>query len=190
MLLDDDVVTDGQAKASAFSGRLRRKERIEHLLLHLGRNAGAVVANPDFHTVAEVLGRRSKGRLVVASICFRFALGRRIEAVRDQVQQRPCDILREHVGFTSGRIQGPFQGDVEALLLGPRPVIGEIEALLDEGVDIDRPVLARAFARVQQHVLDDGIGALAVLHDLVEIALQRIAISLISARSLLSRCAP
>jgi hypothetical protein len=27
---------------------------------------------------------------------------------------------------------------------------------------------------VQQHVLDDGIGTLAVLHDLVEIALQRI----------------
>ena len=53
-------------------------------------------------------------------------------------------------------------------------MIGEIEALLDEGVDIDEPVLARAFARVQQHVLDDGIGTLAVLHDLVEIAAQRV----------------
>ena len=53
-------------------------------------------------------------------------------------------------------------------------MIGEIEAFLDEGIDIDGPVLTRAFARVQQHVLDDGIGALAVLHDLVEIALQRI----------------
>ena len=53
-------------------------------------------------------------------------------------------------------------------------MIGEVEAFLDDGVDIDKPVLARAFARVQQHVLDDGIGALAVLHDLVEIALQRI----------------
>ena len=67
-----------------------------------------------------------------------------------------------------------FQRDIEALLLGPRPVIGEIEAFLDEGVDIDGPMLTRAFARVQQHVLDDGIGALAVLHDLVEIAPQRI----------------
>ena len=43
---------------------------------------------------------------------------------------------------------------------------------LDESIDIDEPVLARAFARVQQHVLDDGIGTLAVLHDLVEIAAQ------------------
>jgi hypothetical protein len=39
-------------------------------------------------------------------------------------------------------------------------VIGEIEALLDHSVDIDR--LAGAFARVQQHVLDNCIGALAV----------------------------
>ena len=43
---------------------------------------------------------------------------------------------------------------------------------------------------MQQHVLDDGIGTLAVLHDLVEIALQRIRQFVISARSLLSRCAP
>ena len=53
-------------------------------------------------------------------------------------------------------------------------MIGEVEAFLDEGIDIDEPVFARAFARVQQHVLDDGIGTLAVLHDLVEIAPQRI----------------
>ena len=67
-----------------------------------------------------------------------------------------------------------FQLDIEALLLGPRPVIGEVEAFLDESVDIDGPMLTRAFAGVQQHVLDDGIGAFAVLHNLVEIALQRI----------------
>ena len=53
-------------------------------------------------------------------------------------------------------------------------MIGEIEAFLDQRIDIDRSVLARAFARVQQHVLDDRIGPLAVLHDLVEIAVQRI----------------
>ena len=70
MLLDDDVVADGQAKPGAFSGRLGREERIEHLLLHLGRNAGAVVADPDLHAVAEVFGRGSKGRLVVAAICL------------------------------------------------------------------------------------------------------------------------
>ena len=53
-------------------------------------------------------------------------------------------------------------------------MIGEVEAFLDNGIDIDGPVLARAFTRMQQHVLDDGIRALAVLHDLIEIALQHI----------------
>ena len=70
------------------------------------------------------------------------------------------------------RIKRPLQRDIEALLFGPCPVIGKIEAFLNESIDIDGPVFARAFARVQQHILDDGIGALAVLHDLVEIAAQ------------------
>ena len=64
MLLHDDVVAERQAEAGAFAGGLGREERIEHLLLHLGRNAGAVVADPDLDAVAEVLGRRRKGRLV------------------------------------------------------------------------------------------------------------------------------
>jgi hypothetical protein len=64
MLLDDDVVTDGQAKSSPFSGRLGREERIEDLLLHLGWNAGAVVADPDLHAVAEVLYRRNRYRAI------------------------------------------------------------------------------------------------------------------------------
>ena len=142
MLLDDDVVTDGQAKPSPFTGRLCREERVEHLLLHLGRYAGAVVAYPDFDAVAEVLGRGSKRWLIVASICLGFALRGRVEAVGDQVEQRPCDLLREQIDLTGGRVKGPLQGDIEALLLGPRPVIGEIEALIDQGVDIDRPVLS------------------------------------------------
>ena len=80
----------------------------------------------------------------------------------------------KQVDLAGGRIERPLQRDVEALLLGPRAVIGEIEAFLDKGIDIDRPVLAGALARMQQHVLDDRVGALAVLHDLVEIALQHI----------------
>ena len=65
MLLHDDVVAERQAEAGPFAGRLGREERIEHLLLHLGRNAGAVVADPDLDPVAEVLAwRRSSVRLV------------------------------------------------------------------------------------------------------------------------------
>ena len=56
MLLDDDVVTNGQAEPSAFTGRFCREERVEQFLPRFGRDAGAVVAYPDFDAVAETLG--------------------------------------------------------------------------------------------------------------------------------------
>ena len=83
-------------------------------------------------------------------------------------------------GLAGGRIERPLQPDLEFLLLGPRAVIGEIEAFLDERVEIDRPALAGTFARMQQHVLDDRVGALAVLHHLFEIAFQHLVNSSIS----------
>jgi hypothetical protein len=61
--------------------------------------------------------------------------------------------------LTGGRIKGPPQIDLEALFLGAGTMIGEIETLLDECVDVDRPMFARAFALVQQHILDDGVGS-------------------------------
>ena len=81
------------------------KNGIEDLFLHFRRNAGAIVADPDFDAVAEVLGRGSKGWLVIAAIRFRFALGRCIEAIGDQIEQNPRDVLREDIGFAGGRIQ-------------------------------------------------------------------------------------
>ena len=65
MLLDDDVMTNGQAEPGPFTSRLCRKERVKQLLLHLRQNAGAVVAYPDFDAVTEVLGRGSKRWLIV-----------------------------------------------------------------------------------------------------------------------------
>jgi hypothetical protein len=106
MLLDDDVVTDGQAKPSSFTGGLCRKERAEQLLLHLGRNAGSVVANPDFDAVAQILGRGSKRGLIVAPIRISLTLRRGVEAVGDQVEQRPGDLLWEQIGLASGRVKG------------------------------------------------------------------------------------
>jgi hypothetical protein len=81
MLLDDDVVADGEAKARAFSGRFGCEKRVEHLFFHVRGNASAVIADPDFHTIAKVFGRGSKGGLVVAAICRRSTLGRCIEAI-------------------------------------------------------------------------------------------------------------
>jgi hypothetical protein len=90
MLLDNDVVADGETKASAFSRRLGREERVEHLFLYVGRYASAVIANPDFHTIAKVFGRGPERRLVVAAVCFRPALGRGIKAVSHSREPAGC----------------------------------------------------------------------------------------------------
>src|SRR6476619_1134351 len=108
MLLDDDVVSDGKAEAGAFSGWFGCEEGIEHFLLNLGRNADAIVANRNRHAVAEVLRRSRKSRLIATAIVLLFTLGRRIKAVRDQVQKSPCDLLWVHIDFTGGRIKQPF----------------------------------------------------------------------------------
>ena len=86
MLLDNDVVAQRKAEARSFAGGLGRKERIEHLFLHFRRNTGTVVANPDFDAVAEALSHGSKLWLVVRSVAFRFALCRRVKAVRNQIE--------------------------------------------------------------------------------------------------------
>src|SRR5262249_51778002 len=80
------------------------------------------------------------------------------------------DVLRVKVSLTGGRIERSLQRDIETLFLGPRPVPGKIEAFLDQGIDIDRSVFARALAPGQQHALDDGIRPLAGLPDLVDVA--------------------
>src|SRR5215475_11796312 len=54
MLLDNDVVTDGQAEASTLSGWFSREEGIEQLLPLLGWNTCAVVTYPNLYRVAQV----------------------------------------------------------------------------------------------------------------------------------------
>src|SRR5262245_8515563 len=174
MLLHNYVVTDGEPKAGSFAGGLCCKERVEHLFSNFRWNTGAVIPNSDFHTIAKASCRGHHGWFVAIAVSLGSTLCCRIKAVREQVQKHPRDILGKYVGLASGRVECRLHGTIEALFLSSCTVIGEIEAFLDQGIDIDDPVFPRAFARVQQHVLDDGIGTLAVLHDLVEIAPQRI----------------
>ena len=86
---DDDDRRDIQHRRritpGALASGLSREKWIKQPLLHLKRNAGAVVTNPDFHAVAKVF--RSQGRLVVASIGFRFALGRCVKSIGNQIQR-------------------------------------------------------------------------------------------------------
>src|SRR5262249_22776544 len=85
MLLDDDIVADGKAKPGALPGSLVCEKRVEQLLLHRGRNAGAVVADPDFHLIAKAAGRGRKGWLIAIISGLGFPLGRGIKAIGDEV---------------------------------------------------------------------------------------------------------
>ena len=48
-------------------------------------------------------------------------------------------------------------------------MIGQIQRLVGDGVEVGGLAFARPLARVQQHVLDDAVGALAVLVDLAQV---------------------
>ena len=53
MLLHDDIMTYGEAEPGPLSGRLGRKERIEHLVFNVSWNTSSVVPDSDFHPVAK-----------------------------------------------------------------------------------------------------------------------------------------
>ena len=76
------------------------------------------------------------------------------------------------IGGARRRIERFFDRHAEARLLRARAVISEVQRLLDHRVDVDAGSVARPRAGVQQHVLDDGIGALAVMGDLLEIGIK------------------
>ena len=67
-----------------------------------------------------------------------------------------------------------LQGDVEARILRAGTVIGEVQRLLDQRVEVDYPALTADTPRVFEHALDDAVGALAVFGDLVEVAAQHL----------------
>ena len=120
--------------------------------------------------IAEIARRGGDRRLIGAARLALLALHRRVEAVGNQVQQHPRHLLGIEVGGAGVRVERFDDRHVEAGFFGARAVIGEVERLLDHRVDVDARALARPLARMQQHVLHDRIGALAVLNHLVEIA--------------------
>src|SRR4029450_1362128 len=106
MLLHNDVVTDREPEPGSFSGRLRCEERVEHLFLYFRWNTGAVVPNPDFHTIAQASCRGHQGWLIAIAFSPGFTLGRSVKSVGDQIEQNPCDVLREDISFAGGGGEG------------------------------------------------------------------------------------
>src|SRR6516225_4143185 len=148
MLFDDDVVTDREPKPSALSGGFRGEKWVEHLLLHVSRNTTTVVANPDFHPITEALGNCDESWLVVAPPRLRMALRCRVEAVRNQVEERSRNFSWEQINLAGGRIKSLLHLDRKAPMLGPCVVVGASETFIDESIDIGGPMLPRSLTRM------------------------------------------
>ena len=162
MLLRDNVITDREPEPRTLASRLRREERLEQLVAKFGCNPNTIVAHPDLDRVAKILCRHLQRRAkAVARLAPALVGG--IKAIAEQVEEHPCDVLRHHLDRSDNAIELPLQGDVEALILGARAMLGEVERLLDESVDVRRLPIAAPAARMRQHVLDDAVGAAAVL---------------------------
>src|SRR4029450_1877411 len=89
-----------------------------HLVLHLGRNTGAIVADADLDAVAKIFGGRGESWLIAVVFTLVLAFSCRVEAIRNHVQQDSRDFLWEKVDLAGSRIERPIQGYVESPLLG------------------------------------------------------------------------
>src|SRR5262245_15464058 len=85
VLPTDNLVTHGQAKSSAFSGRFRSNKRLEQLLPYLWCDAGAIVTNPDHDLVAQIPRRDSQYRTIPIGD-FLAALVGGVKAIPNEIQ--------------------------------------------------------------------------------------------------------
>jgi hypothetical protein len=175
VLLDDDVVTDGEAEAGALPGRLGREEGLEDTRPHLVGEAVAVVSNPELDRAVARRARpdREASDPVGASLAV---VGGVAGVVRD-VEERAHQVLRHRVDQAGGRIEVEIQADLEIRVEGAHPVVRQIDGVAQERVDVGRLpllLLARGAPRVQQHAADDAVGPDAVLLDLRQVELQLI----------------
>ena len=145
MLLRDDVVTDRQAKPGPLAGGLRGEEWLEQLVAQFRRDAGAVVAHLDLDRLAEVARGDGERRTIAAAGGAPLALPGGIEAVAEQVEEDTRHVLRHDLDGRGLR-EVPLQRDVEVLILRTGAVIGEVQRLLDQRIDVGLLPVAGAAA--------------------------------------------
>ena len=98
-----------------------------------------------FDAVTEVFRGCGQSRLVSFAISWSFFC-RRVDPVRNQVEQNPGDFLWEDVNFSSNWIERSLYRNIEIPFLSPGAVIGEINAFLDERIDRHTSAFPRTFA--------------------------------------------
>ena len=112
VLLDDDVMADRETEASAFARGLCCEEGIEHLLF--SHRAECRCRFREYRSRQDRRGSLSRRRASAHSRRQQRALCHRIEAIGDQVEKHPSDLLRENIGFARGHIK-----DRSSVMLNP-----------------------------------------------------------------------
>src|SRR5262245_55683365 len=133
VLLGYDLIADRQAKPRALASRLGREERLEQFVPVFRRNADTIVTNPNLDAFAKVARRDLKDRAETA-IAPKATLAGGIEAIAYQVKKHASQFLRHRLNGCEIAVQLALQRYVEALILSPSTVIGEVQRLLDERV--------------------------------------------------------
>ena len=172
MLLRDDVVADRQPEAGALAGRLGGEKGLEQFVPYRRRDSHAVVAHPNLDRVAFLACRDREQRAEPAVAIRVGAFVGGVEAVAKKVEEHPRHVLRHQFDRRERPIEIALQRDVEARVSRPRTVIGEVQRVVDQRVEVDLAPIPGHPARVFEHALDDVVGALAVFGDLFEIARQ------------------
>src|SRR5215470_2191094 len=171
MLLGHDLVADREPKPGALAGRLGREERLEQLVPVFRRNTDAIVAHPDLDASVEPTGRHLQFR-AIRSVALATALVSGIESVADEVEEHASELLRYDVNGCEITVEVVLQCDAKVRILRTGSVIGEVEGLLGERVQIGRLPIVAAATRVLQHASDNTVGAAAVLDDLRHVSSQ------------------
>src|SRR6516225_2973092 len=144
VLLGDDLVADRQSKPGTLAGRLGREERLEQLVPVFQGNTHAIVTHPDFDAFAEFAGRDLQCR-AVSSVALAAPLVGGIEAIAYEVEEHAGQLLRHDVNRCELAVEVVLQRDVEIRILRARPVIGVVQSLLGERVQIGQlPLIAAA----------------------------------------------
>ena len=148
MLLRDDVIADRQAEAGALAGRLCREEWLEQLVFDVIRNAGAIVAHADLDRISDIAGRYFQRGFETEVHATPSTPAGRKEAIAEEVQEYSGYVLRADFDCCNPVSEIAVQCDVKALVLCAGAVIGEIQRLIDQCVEINLPPLSRRAARV------------------------------------------
>src|SRR6516162_6550457 len=155
-----DLIAYRQPKPGALAGRLGRKERLEQFFPVFRRNPDAIVAHPDLDASVEPPGRHLQFR-AIRFVALPTALVSGIEAIADEVEEHASELLRHDINGYEIAVEVVLQCDVKVWILRTGAVIGEVEGLLGERVQIGRLPIIAAATRVLQHTSDNTVGAAA-----------------------------